>query len=197
MAETSTKYMEKQKDWELMNLVKEKNTMALKALYEKHNRSIFNFILRYTGDKEIAQDILQETFTRVWYAAHTFDKAKGNFKSWLFTIGLNITRNEMTKKRYAYNYVGIENIDGNYHKFNHYENEHPEIISEKADSKKIIEQALGELKPYLREVIILKHYNQLKFREIAEITKTPEGTLKARFHKAIAELKEKLESVEI
>ena len=103
----------------------------------------------------------------------------------------------MTKKRYAYNYVGIESIDENNHEFDNQENEQPEAISENADRKKIIDQALGELKPYLREVIILKHYNQLKFREIAEITKTPEGTLKARFHKAIAELKEKLESVEI
>lgn len=197
MADTSTKYMEKQKDWELMSLVKKKNTMALKALYEKHNLSIFNFIIRYTGNKEIAQDILQETFTRVWYAAHSFDKAKGNFKSWLFTIGLNITRNEMNKKRYAYNYVGIEDIDENNNELDKQENKQPEAITENADRKKIIEQALGELKPYLREVIILKHYNQLKFREIAEITKTPEGTLKARFHKAIAELKEKLESVEI
>lgn len=197
MADTSTKYMEKQKDWELMSLVKNKNSMALKALYEKHNLSIFNFIIRYTGNKEIAQDILQETFTRVWYAAHSFDKTKGNFKSWLFTIGLNITRNEMNKKRYAYNYVGIEDIDENNNELDKQENKQPEAITENADRKKIIEQALGELKPYLREVIILKHYNQLKFREIAEITKTPEGTLKARFHKAIAELKEKLESVEI
>ena len=197
MADTSTKYFEKQKDWELMSLVKKRNTMALKALYEKHNVGIFNFIIRYTGNKEIAQDILQETFTRVWYAAHTFDKAKGDFKAWLFTIGLNITRNEMNKKRYSYNYVSIEDIAENNHEFDNQEYEQPEVISENAERKKIIDQALGELKPYLREVIILKHYNQLKFREIAEITKTPEGTLKARFQKAIAQLKEKLESVEI
>lgn len=193
----TSKNLDKYNDWELMNLVKEKNSLALKVLYKNHNRNIFNFIIRYTGNKEIAEDILQETFTRVWFAAHSFDKTKGNFKAWLFTIGLNITRNEMTKKRYDYNYVGIENLDEKNNELDKQENNQPEVISENLDRKKIIGQALAELKPYLKEVIILKHYNQLKFREIAEITKTPESTLKARFHKAIAELKEKLKSVEI
>ena len=58
-------------------------------------------------------------------------------------------------------------------------------------------ELLGKLNPILREIIILKHYQQLKFREIAEITNTPEGTLKARFHRAIAQLKELLEPLEI
>ncbi len=193
----SEKYLEKYSDEKLMDLILKGNSVALKIIYMRYNLSIYNFVVRYTGNREIAEDILQETFTRVWYAAHTFDKSKGKFKSWLFTIGLNITRNEMKKKRYAYNYVGIENTDEDNHEFNHNENEQPEVILENAERKKIIYEALGELKPYLREVIVLKHYNQLKFREIAEITKTPEGTLKARFQKAIIQLKEKLESVEI
>ena len=48
------------------------------------------------------------------------------------------------------------------------------------------------LAPHLREVVVMKVYQQLKFREIAEMTKTPEGTLKARFHRAVAELRARL-----
>ena len=93
----SDKYLETYSDKKLMNLISKRNDVALKIIYKRYNVSIYNFVVRYTGNREIAEDILQETFIRVWYAAHTFDKAKGNFKAWLFTIGLNITRNEMKK----------------------------------------------------------------------------------------------------
>jgi len=57
-----------------------------------------------------------------------------------------------------------------------------------------VSKILNQLKPYLKEIIILKHYHQLKFKEISEITNTPVGTLKARFHRAVAQMKELLES---
>ena len=94
--------MEKLNDKELINLVVDRNSQAFKILYHRYEIRIFNFILRYTGNREIAQDILQETFTRVWFAAHTFDRKKGNFKGWIYKIALNNTRNEMSKKRYDY-----------------------------------------------------------------------------------------------
>ena len=93
--------MEKSTDVELMSMVLEKNTRAFKVLYFRYEVRIYNFIFRYTGSKEIAQDLLQETFTRVWFAAHSFNSASGNFKGWLYTIALNIARSEMAKKRYA------------------------------------------------------------------------------------------------
>jgi RNA polymerase sigma-70 factor (ECF subfamily) len=74
--------------------------------------------------------------------------------------------------------------------------EEPDAEMEQADLKNAIAKALGKLSPLLREIIILKHYQQLKFSEIAEMTQTPEGTLKARFHRAVAQLKELLDPAE-
>ncbi|MCG3120930.1 MAG: ECF RNA polymerase sigma factor SigW [bacterium] len=188
--------MEKSTDAELMGQVLKKNTRAFKILYSRYEMRVYNFILRYTGNKEIAQDLLQETFTRVWFAAHLFNLETGNFRGWLYTIALNIARNEMSRKRYAYDYAEVSTIAFKDEPVNP-RTEEPDAAVERADLQNAISQALLKLSPLLREIIILKHYQQLKFKEIAEMTKTPEGTLKARFHRAIAELKELLDPREL
>ena len=184
--------MEKSTDEELMSMILKKNTRALRILYDRYEVSIFNYVLRYTGSRDIAQDLLQETFTRVWYAAHTFSREPGKFRSWLYKIALNITRSEMAKKRYDYHYVDVSEIRGEQEPA-HPKSDQPDVRMEHSDLRDTIEKALGQLKPHLREIIVLKHFQQLKFREIAEITKVPEGTLKARLHRAIAQLKPILE----
>ncbi len=177
-------------------MVLKKNTRAFRILYSRYEMRIYNFIVRYTGSKEIAQDLLQETFTRVWFAAHSFNYESGNFRGWLYAIALNITRNEMSKKRYAYHYLEVSEISPQDEPANP-RAEEPDAEMEHADLKNVVTEALDKLNPLLREIIILKHYQQLKFSEIAEMTQTPEGTLKARFHRAIAQLKELLDPAEL
>jgi RNA polymerase sigma-70 factor (ECF subfamily) len=175
-----------------MKRIAGKNTDALKTLYGRYDRQIFNFILRYTGSREIAQELIQETFTRIWTAAHTFDQKRGNFKGWLYTIALNITRNEMSKKEYTYHFLDVDEVSEKQHRDHDDKNDNPHTLLEQNELKNAITTALGTLKPHLREIIIMKNYQHLKFREIAEATQIPEGTLKARYHRATALLKEKL-----
>jgi RNA polymerase sigma-70 factor (ECF subfamily) len=187
--------MEKRTDSELMKLIADKHTPALNVLYRRYEIQVFNFIRRYTGSRELAQELIQETFTRIWFAAHTFDRKRGNFKGWLYTIALNITRSEMSKKEYTYHFLEIdENCergkDDNDRR--NRDGENPETILHKKELKNSVADALGKLKPYLREVVVMKNYQHLKFREIAEAAGIPEGTAKARYHRAIALLKEAL-----
>ena len=179
-----------------MVLVCERSVKAIKILYDRYNKSVFNFILRYTNNREISEDVLQETFTRVWFAAHTFNPLKGALKTWLFTIAINQTRNEMTKKRYDYHYVDYEEISGEENTSSEQTFEHRNSLLEQTEIKDAISKAIGKLNPFLKEVLILKHYQKLKFSEIAEITNTPEGTLKARFHNALNQLKKHLKKAE-
>ena len=185
--------MEKRTDIELMKLITDKNTLALKVLYRRYEIQIFNFIFRYTGSRELAQELIQDTFTRVWFAAHTFDQIKGNFKGWVYTIALNLARNEFSKKEYTYHFLDIEKTDERQHDRDDSQKENPETILEQKELTHSIAKALGKLKPYLIEVIIMKNYQHMKFREIAEATDIPEGTLKARYHRAVALLKEYLQ----
>ncbi len=175
--------MEIRSDNELMELVARGDTMAFRVLYERYNMPIFNLILRSTGNREISQDLLQETFARLWQAAEIFDPRRGVFKGWLFKMALNITRSEMAKRRHHVYFMPVDEAQAGIPQANG-----PDRMLEQQQQKNRVAQALGRLSPRLREVIILKYYHQLKFREIAEITDTPEGTLKARFHRAVAEL---------
>ncbi len=183
-------------DVELMHLVYERNTLAFKTLYRRYELRIFNFILRYTGNREIAQDILQEAFTRMWFAAHTFDFKRGYFRGWLYKIALNTARNEMSKKRYEFFYTDISVLEESGAAPLLSDEDRPDIAAERSEMKDKITNYLGKLPPQLREIILLKHFQQLKFREIARITDTPEGTLKARFHRALDKLREMIEPLE-
>ena len=99
----------------------------------------------------------------------------------------------MSKKRYDYNYQDISDLAGKETR-QLASNSQPDSDFEVRDT---VISALKQLKPYLKEIIILKHYHQLKFKEISEITNTPVGTLKARFHRAIAQMKGFLDQVDI
>jgi RNA polymerase sigma-70 factor (ECF subfamily) len=157
---------------------------ALRQLYDRHEVQTFSLILRLAGDRQTAQDLMQETFTRVWTMARMFDPARGSFKGWLFTIALNLTRSELAKKRYAVRHVATDDADELPSR-----EDGPDVLAARDEDGRRVAAALGRLDPLLREVVILKVYHQLKFREIADMTRTPEGTLKARFHRAVAELR--------
>jgi RNA polymerase sigma-70 factor, ECF subfamily len=163
------------------------DTEALRVLHDRHKVQTFNLILRLTGNREMAQDLFQEAFTRVWTMARTFDARRGAFKGWLFTIALNAARSELAKKRYAVRHVEPEEAEGL-----DSEAGSPERLLAQAETRRSVEAALHRLAPHLREVVVLKVFHQLKFQEIARITGAPEGTLKARFHRAVAELRERL-----
>ena len=176
--------MEKRSDKELMKLIRKKEARAFKMLYQRYESAIFNFVYRFTGSREIAQELIQETFARVWQAAHTFDGKRGQVKGWLYAIALNLSRSEMSRKEYAYHYTDVEEVNRGY--VNDKElTEEPQVRVEREEMRELIRETLGRLPEYMREVIILKNYQQLKFREIAEVTDTPESTLKARYHRAI------------
>lgn len=188
--QTDRENMENKTDKELMRLIVARDTSAFKILYTRYELHVFNFLLKYSGNRELAQDLLQETFTRVWSAAHTFHLRKGNFRGWVLKIALNLCRSEMAKKRYDYNYFDVSEMGDSREELAHPESEQPDAETEHSELKQNIALALAQLSPMLREIIVMKHFQQLKFREIAEITDTPEGTLKARFHRAIFQLRE-------
>src|SRR5262245_35130682 len=163
-------------------------TAALDALYERYQAPIFNFLRRLTGDREAALDLMQETFTRVWTMGRLFEPERGRFKSWLFTMALNLTRSERRKKRYSAVHVGEEAADGP-----GAQGERPDARLVRIENEQRVARALAGLSPLMREVVVMRIYHQLKFSEIADITHTPEGTLKARFHRAVAELRDVLD----
>lgn len=158
---------------------------------------IFNFLVRCTGQREIAQELIQDTFTRLWFAAPTFDCKKGHFKTWLYTIALNLARSEMTKKEHRFRFIDPDEIHDHRELEGDNQGKGPDTVLEQQETRAAIANALGKLQPHLKEVIILKNYHYLKFKEIAEVSKVPESTIKSRYHKAISELKKQFNPEEV
>ena len=179
--------MEERPDHALVAEVARGDAAALRTLYLRTERPTFNLILRLAGSREMAQDMMQETFTRVWTMARTFRGDRGSFKGWLFTIALNVTRSELSRKRYGIRHLAEDAVEDLASRA-----DGPDMLLQRSEAGGRVAAALAELTPQMREVVVMKVYHQLKFREIADITKTPEGTLKARFHRAVAELRERL-----
>lgn len=164
---------------------------AFALLYRRYERPVFAVLLRLGGQRALAEEWLQEAFTRVWLAASSHDSARGAVRSWIFAIALNTARSELARKRYRTRHVSLDET----------ELELPDTtggeppLAARLDGQRqagALAAALLELPDHLREVVVLRCTRELSFAEIAEVTGCPQGTLKARFHRATQALKRRL-----
>ena len=189
--------MESLSDAALMKRIRSRDVDAFQALYSRYEARIFNFLLRYVGNRPLAEDLLQETFWRVWQAAVSFQADRGEFRSWLYRVALNVVRSEMAHKRYELDRLapgpGIpEGRSPAGGRVPAGQEQDPAERLALQESASLVEKALSGLSPSMREVVVLRCLEGMKFSEIASVTGTPEGTLKSRFHRAIAELRRRL-----
>ncbi len=179
-------------DEALMKRVCARDVDAFRVLYFRYELRVFNFILRCTGERALAEDLLQETFWRVWQAARTFDPARGQFRGWVYRVALNATRSELAMKRYACeDRSGLIPDIADQSPGNKCE-EDPASRFEQRETRTQVATALARLSPALREVVVLRCTEGMKFSEIAAVTGARTGTLKTRFHRAVAELRQRL-----
>jgi len=175
-------------DLALIDRVARGDVQAFNELYARYARPVFGVLLRLAGRRALAEEWLQEAFTRVWLAAATHDPARGAVRSWIFTIAVNTARSELGRKRHRTPHVsleesGLELADGVAGE--------PALAAGLDDERRAraLEHALAGLPGFMREVVVLRCSRELSFAEIAEITGAPEGTLKSRFHRAVAALR--------
>jgi len=160
---------------------------AFAVLYRRYERPVFGVLLRMTGQRALAEEWLQEAFTRVWLGAGSHDPSRGEVKPWIYTIALNTARSELARKRHRTPHVSIDesglDLPG----------EGAGEISGRLDEAHratVVAEALRELPDFMQEVVVLRCSRELTFAEIAEVTGAPEGTLKSRFHRAVAALRQ-------
>lgn len=191
--------MEERSDAALMELTARGDTVAFRTLYGRYENRIFNLVLRLTGHRELAQDLIQETFVRLWSSAHMFDPRRGTLKAWLYKMALNLVHTEMRRKVHGQSFEPLDEgrasppgtgavgsaCAGS-------GGDDPARSDERQEAARRLRQAVEGLSPLLREVVVMKCYEDLMFREMAEITGAPEGTLKARYHRAVMQLKKDL-----
>jgi len=175
-------------DLELIDRVARRDTRAFGALYARHSRPVFGMLVRLAGRREVAEEWLQETFTRVWLAARTHDPARGAVRAWIFRIALNTARSELGRKRHRTTHVSLDQTGLDLAGATSGE---PELAASLDETRRARElhRALERLPDFMREVVVLRCSRELTFAEIAAVTGAPEGTLKSRFHRAVAALR--------
>jgi len=164
---------------------------AFTVLYRRYERPVFAVLLRLGGQRALAEEWLQEAFTRVWLAAGSHDAARGRVKPWIYAIAINTARSDLARKRHRAPHVSL---DGAGIELPDAKGDEPSLSARLDDATRAaaLARALLELPEYMREVVVLRCSRELSFAEIAEATGTPQGTLKSRFHRAMLTLRTRL-----
>ena len=161
---------------------------AFAQLVRRWEGKIQRLCERMTGDAHAAEDLAQETFVRV-FARRKDYQAEGKFSTWLWRIALNLCYDELRRRQRReknfYAGEGGEPPDA-LEAFTVVDSAPDDLLADRERSE-LVKRALDELPEIYRTVLVLRHYEDLKFREIAEVLGVPEGTVKSRMTEALAQ----------
>lgn len=155
------------------------------VLVERYQSLAYNLAYRMVGDPDAAQDMAQEGFIAAYQSLNDF-KFSSRFSSWLYAIIMNKCRDYLRAKRPN---TSVEEVA----EIRHAHNISPEEQAAARQTGDLLQSALDALPLEYREVLVLKHVQELDYAEIAGMLGDSIGTLKVRAHRAREMLREKLE----
>ncbi|MBM7541644.1 RNA polymerase sigma factor [Amphibacillus cookii] len=179
-----------QSDQSLIEEIKSGSQAAMEVLVKKHYRMIFAYTYRKVGDYHLAYDLTQEIFIKMIKSIKNYS-GQGKFQHWLLKIAVNHCRDYYRSRAYKYK-DKITKID---HQVVDERKNVEDLLSKKQRSVKV-KAAIDQLPPYQREVIILKFYQGLKIKQIAQLTEVKEATVKSRLKQGKDKLKSLLKGVD-
>jgi RNA polymerase sigma-70 factor (ECF subfamily) len=160
-------------------------------------KRIYNFAYKFFFDHDLAMEAAQKTFIAMHRNLPNLNDPS-RFRSWLYTIAVNFCREEIRKKKSArstsLNDLRPGEAEDSYRwELSEDRNENPERLMRQAELSDLLQNCLLEISVEQREVIIMKEYEGLKFREIAEALNISENTVKSRMYYGLDGLKKILE----
>ena len=171
---------------ELVSLLQNKDVQAFNYLYDNYSAALYGIIYKMVEDKELAEDILQEAFVKIWNNFSSYNNTKGRLFTWL----LNITRNLAIDTLRSKSYKKQVKIQG-------YENSVDNFIDNTSGTGQFdslgIRRHLTLLKKDQKQIIDLAYFSGFTQEEIAKQLSIPLGTVKTRMRTAIMELRKLLQ----
>jgi RNA polymerase sigma-70 factor, ECF subfamily len=177
-------------DKELVERLKRRDASAMADLYDRFGRLVYSVIFAIVKDTGAAEDLLQETFLRIWNRMQGFDTERGALGPWLLTVARNR----------AIDYIRSAGARGEKNAFELEEREHPSLYKDAEaqvldqDQARIIRAAMAKLSENQRKVIELAYYEGLSQTEMAERMGEPLGTVKTWVRSALKKLRDELEA---
>lgn len=172
--------------------VRRRDPSALAALFERYFDRLFGIVLRMLGDRTAAEDAIQEVFLKIYRGAPSLDPGRDP-GPWLVTIAINVCRDEWRSnaRRLARASTSIEATPGLREALTT-DRADPERDVLALERARLVQEAILRLSPGLREVVVLREYEDLGYDEIARITGVSEPALRKRFSRACEELGKRL-----
>jgi RNA polymerase sigma-70 factor (ECF subfamily) len=162
-----------------------------RELVSRYQNRLLNFVYRFVHDYDMAEDIVQETFLRVYRKRHEY-KAIAHFSTWIFTIAGNLAKSEI-RRRKRWKFQSIDAVPESDHKLELLDTGmKPDHVTAVNMLDRSIQDALISLQKKYREAVFLRDIEGMSYKHITEITKVPVGTVKSRVNRARTKLQELL-----
>jgi len=181
----------------LIRACQEGDNSAFNLLVWRWEKPLFNFIYKYVGDATLAEDLVQDSFVRVLKSIRRYTH-QGSFSTWLYRIAINLCRDHLKRKRLPlvslHDYYTTGSGERVYvHDRIQDEGARTDESLKTEEREELVRRLLASLPEEERIVILLKEYQELTFREIAEVLEVPEGTVKSRLYHGLKSMRESLE----
>jgi RNA polymerase sigma-70 factor (ECF subfamily) len=175
---------------------------ALRTLIERHQPDLMRFLYRLVGEQAGAEDVFQDAFLQVHLSADTFD-AERRFRPWLFTIAANKARDYLRRKGRRRTLELSAPVDagdadgagGSFVDLMEVRIPTPDARLSAEETGRLVQKALDQLPPLLREILLLAYFQRLSYVQIHDELGIPLGTVKSRLHAAVAAFAKKWDAV--
>ncbi|MCM3387875.1 RNA polymerase sigma factor [Ureibacillus chungkukjangi] len=159
---------------------------SIVEIYNQHYLDVYRFLVCFSGNQNDAEDLTQEVFIRVLKSLPNF-KTDSNFKTWIFSIAKHVALDHYRKKKFSTIFK-----EGFFSKLESKEKK-PDEEYEKTELEHYVHEAISKLKPNHRAAVILRGINEFSVKETAEILQCSEAKVKVDYHRALKDLKRKLD----
>ncbi|MFI5362529.1 MAG: RNA polymerase sigma factor [Elusimicrobiota bacterium] len=160
-------------------------------ILERYNAPVYSFLLRFVGDAADAEDLAQETFLKAFRSLESYDQSRP-LRSWLFAIAHHAALDFLRARKPAA--LSLDHEDDPIDPADAADG--PEKLAEIALDGALVEKLIAALPPLYREVLLLRHLQDLSVAEVAAALAVPEGTVKIRLFRAREMMRQKWETFE-
>jgi len=167
---------------------------AWQEIVQQYHRRIYNICYRFSGSADDASDLTQEVFIKMYRTLSTFDTSRASLMTWVTAMTRNLLVDHFRKGKYDRVTDSLEATAGNQEEGLTIAEKledpsaSPETRVRSQETQKLVQAALQKLSPELREAVILRDLQDMDYKEIANVLKVPEGTVKSRINRGRTEL---------
>jgi RNA polymerase sigma-70 factor (ECF subfamily) len=198
MASQASELLSLLSDEELIKRFQRGDEDAFTQLVRRFKDPLTNYVYRFLGEVDRANDVVQETFLRLYHYRQAYTR-DAKFATWLYKVASNITKTELRReyvsRRYLVHGISVDS-DGEWSSDEFLDRDStPDLQVDTTLKMRLVQQALMQISAEYREVVILRDIQQMSYEEITEITGLGLGTVKSRINRGRAQLQNLLRDI--